>query len=166
MASRDSASLPHAAHGFDFLAGSWRIENRRLRSRLTGSSDWEEFAARGTCRPVLDGAGNVDDFVPLAGSAWSGYEGGSLRLFDSATEQWSIYWFDNVTHRLLPPVHGTFENGVGKFYGLDNHEGQPVRVRFRWSGITPTSACWEQAFSADDGETWETNWIMDFTRLE
>jgi hypothetical protein len=23
---------------------------------------------------------------------------------------------------------------------------------------------WEQAFSGDGGETWETNWIMEFTR--
>ncbi len=22
----------------------------------------------------------------------------------------------------------------------------------------------EQAFSADNGQTWETNWVMDFTR--
>jgi hypothetical protein len=25
---------------------------------------------------------------------------------------------------------------------------------------------WEQAFSADDGDTWETNWVMEFSRAE
>jgi hypothetical protein len=39
-------------------------------------------------------------------------------------------------------------------------------VRFIWSGVTTTTPRWEQAFSEDDGETWETNWIMDFTRAE
>ena len=79
-------------------------------------------------------------------------------------ERWSIYWFDNVVHRLLPPVHGTFEQGVGEFFGADEHNGQPVQVRFRWSDITADSARWEQAFSEDGGGVWETNWVMDFTR--
>jgi hypothetical protein len=44
--------------------------------------------------------------------------------------------------------------------------GQPVRVRFDWTGITATSAHFEQAFSYDDGRSWKTNWILDLTREE
>ena len=33
-----------------------------------------------------------------------------------------------------------------------------------WSDVTEQTAHWEQAFSADGGQTWETNWIMDLTR--
>ena len=61
-------------------------------------------------------------------------------------------------------MRGRFEDGVGTFYGEDVFEGRPIRVRFLWSDITPVSARWAQAFSPDGGETWETNWIMDFTR--
>lgn len=157
---------PQAAHDFDFLWGNWHVQNQRLRSRLAASNDWEEFTARGTCRPILGGSGNIDDFVPLDGNGWFGFEGGSLRLFEPATGQWSIYWFDNVVHHLLPPVRGTFEHGVGEFFGADEYNGQPVQVRFRWSAITPDSARWEQAFSDDGGSTWETNWVMDFTRVD
>ena len=156
----------NGAHGFDFLWGGWRIENKRLRSRLTGSDDWEEFVAHGTCRPILGGSGNVDDFVPADGSDWSGFEGGAIRLFDPATQQWSIYWFDNVVHRLLPPLEGRFVDGVGEFFGPDEHDGQPVQVRFRWSSDGANCARWEQAFSTDDGVTWETTWYMRFTRSE
>jgi hypothetical protein len=36
-------------------------------------------------------------------------------------------------------------------------------VRFIWTrGPTPR---WEQAFSEDGGRTWETNWVMDYTRI-
>lgn len=150
---------------FDFLWGTWQIANRRLRSRLTGSDDWQEFTARGACHPILRGSGNVDSFVPLDDSGWSGFEGGSLRLFDPATGKWSIHWFDNVVHRLLPPVHGAFLDGVGEFHGADEHDGEPVCVRFLWSEITPGSARWEQAFSVDGGQTWEINWVMNFTRV-
>ena len=50
------------------------------------------------------------------------------------------------------------------FYADDQHEGRPVRCRFIWSDISATTARWEQAFSVDGEQTWETNWIMDFTR--
>jgi hypothetical protein len=31
--------------------------------------------------------------------------------------------------------------------------------------LSDESANWEQAFSTDDGKTWETNWTMDETRI-
>jgi hypothetical protein len=39
-----------------------------------------------------------------------------------------------------------------------------VKTRIVWSRITPVSARWEQAMSPDSGQTWETNWVSDFTR--
>ncbi|MEU7843738.1 hypothetical protein AB0B39_22585 [Micromonospora sp. NPDC049114] len=63
-----------------------------------------------------------------------------------------------------PPMVGRFVDGVGRFYADDQHEGRPVRCRFIWSGITATTARWEQAFSVDGERTWETNWIMESTR--
>jgi hypothetical protein len=81
----------------------------------------------------------------------------TLRLFDLETKQWSIHWADTTRGRLDPPLYGTF-------YGDDVHAGQPVRVRFLWRDLGEGSATWEQAFSADGGATWETNWTMAFTR--
>ena len=48
--------------------------------------------------------------------------------------------------------------------GDDEDAGRPIRIRFIWSKITSSSAQWEQAFSLDGGQTWETNWIMEMTR--
>lgn len=160
--SETSDQRPTGAEGFDFLWGSWEIAHERLVSRLTGSNVWETFTATGECWPLLGGLANVD----TCRARWRGidFEGASLRTFDPATGLWSIYWVDNVGCRLLPPVSGRFVDGAGEFSGDDTHEGRPVRVRFRWSEITPDSARWEQAFSADDGRTWEVNWVMRFTR--
>jgi hypothetical protein len=147
---------------FDFLWGDWDIRNDRLESRLSGSNNWETFNARGKCWPILGGAGNVDTFsARLHGTD---FEGASLRVFNPTTELWSIYWTDNITGEVTPPVHGAFVNQVGQFFGDDEHAGKSVRVRFRWSNISTKSARWEQAFSEDGGETWEVNWIMTFTR--
>lgn len=150
-----------ALHDFDFLHGRWRVLHRRLRERLVGCDDWITLHGSAECRPVLGGLGNVDSLT------FDDFdrEGVTLRLFDLETKQWAIHWADTTRGRLDPPLYGTFENGVGTFYGDDTHAGQPVRVRFLWRDLGPAGATWEQAFSADAGVTWETNWTMQFTRV-
>ncbi|HEU4732807.1 MAG TPA: hypothetical protein VFT22_33155, partial [Kofleriaceae bacterium] len=32
-------------HDFDFIAGAWTLQNRRLKARWAGSHDWDEFPA-------------------------------------------------------------------------------------------------------------------------
>lgn len=150
-----------AMHDFDFLFGRWIVHNERLVARLVGSTDWERFTATNDCRPILGGVGNVDEFV----TAWGGgFRGATIRLFDLERAQWSIYWASNRTGLLDPPMVGRFDGGVGSFFGHDHHQGTPVRVRFVWSEITAVHALWQQAFSTDDGATWETNWRMAMTR--
>jgi hypothetical protein len=155
--------LPVGAHDFDFLHGDWHVDSRRLVSRLSGSDAWDEFEALASCWPILGGVGNVDTFRPISGS-WRGYEGSAYRLFDPATGLWSIYWADNVINRLTPPVVGRFAGGRGEFYGDDEEGDVPVRARFFWTGVDGPTPHWEQAFSIDDGATWEVNWTMAFTR--
>jgi hypothetical protein len=148
---------------FDFWMGAWKVRNRRLRERLKGSRSWEEFEATVAARPLLGGAANEDVYRTDFGG---GFTGMSFRFFDRATRQWSIYWADSRRGTLDPPVVGGFDGEVGIFEGEDSFEGRPIRVRFRWSGVTGPTPRWEQAFSADAGETWETNWVMEMRRDE
>lgn len=150
------------SHDFDFWFGRWHVANERLKERLVGSTEWERFEATQECQPILGGIGNIDDFR----TDWNdGFVGMTLRLFDLGRREWSLYWAGNRDGVLQPPVVGRFENGVGTFFGRDVHRGTPVRVRFLWSEITAQSALWQQAFSTDEGENWETNWIMRMTRI-
>jgi hypothetical protein len=152
------------ARDFDFLIGSWNVRNRRLRRRLVESEEWEEFDATVVARRLLNGLGNEDEFRTAYDG---GFVGMSFRFFDPERRRWSIYWADTRRPGVLdPPVFGGFSGDVGIFEGDDTHEGTPVRVRFTWSGVTGPTPRWEQAFSADGGSTWETNWAMDFTRAE
>jgi hypothetical protein len=151
-------------HDFDFLFGQWTIYNRRLDQRLVGSQTWLEFEATADVRPCLGGIGNVDEFraifpdgEPLIGM--------TVRIFNPADRLWRLYWADSRSATLFPPVTGSFRDGIGEFLGEDVQDGAPVSVRFRWSEITPTSARWEQAMSADGGATLEWNWVMDFVRV-
>lgn len=149
-------------HDFDFYFGHWHIRNERLKERLIDSRDWETFDAQQECRPILGGLGNLDDFKTDWGG---GFLGMTLRLFDPIARTWSIYWASNRDGVLEPPVIGAFKDGVGTFFGRDQHKGTPVLARFIWSDITPNTARWQQAFSTDEGKSWETNWIMHMTRL-
>ncbi|MFG3295813.1 hypothetical protein ACGF3G_44395 [Streptomyces sp. NPDC048179] len=147
-------------HDFDFLHGDWEVRNRRRTDFLAPDGDWTEFPAVCHCRPLFDGAANIDEIdMPALGA-----KGATLRLFDRETREWSLNWAASRSGKLFPPVVGRFEGDRGEFYGDDTHDGKDVRVRFVWSGASPTGARWEQAFSVDGGETWVTNWTMDFSR--
>jgi hypothetical protein len=158
-----SENKASGAGDFDFFVGSWRGRQRRLRKILDGCDDWEEFTSTSQCWSLFDGAGNIDEVrFPELGSA-----GVTLRLFDPAKQEWSLYWASSRNGLLtLPPTVGRFTGGTGLFYDDETFEGREIRVRYTWSGITEVTARWEQAFSTDRGQTWETNWIADFTRQE
>ncbi len=151
-------------HDFDFLAGSWRVRHRRLKERLARSTEWQEFEGTSAGQLILGGAGNLDDNVLELPSGT--YRAATVRSFDPETGQWSIWWLDGRYPRgpLDPPMVGRFEDGVGTFFAKDTFNGKPIVVRFIWSNISATTARWEQAFSTDDGATWEVNWEMDFAR--
>lgn len=53
----------------------------------------------------------------------------------------------------------------GVFHRDDELDGRAIRVRYIWSRVATEEPGWEQAFSLDEGNAWETNWIIDFTRL-
>lgn len=149
------------ANDFDFFIGDWRVTHKRLRERLTDCDAWVEFSGACTTRKILGGQGNMDDNVlHMPGGA---YRAVTMRAFDPATKTWAIWWLDaRHPHALDVPMIGKFEGGVGVFYADDQLNGRPIRVRFLW---TPSTAPrWEQAFSADGGVSWETNWTMDFNR--
>ena len=150
-------------HDFDFLFGDWKVHHRTLRA---GTTTWVEFEGTSSTRPIMGGAGNLEDNVLVRPGGT--YPAAAVRAYDSATGQWAIWWVDGrAPHGPLdPPVKGGFTNGVGSFYSDDTLNGQPIRVRYLWSHITPTSARWEQAYSKDAGKTWDTNWTMDFTRVK
>jgi hypothetical protein len=150
----------NGARDFDFFLGNWTVENRYLRERLAGSSEWDEFAATSVVRPLPGGLGNEDEFHTGYGG---GFVGMSFRFYDPAKARWAIYWADSRRPgRLDPPVYGWFAGDVGVFEGTDTHDGKPIAVRFTWSRADPRAPRWEQAFSDDGGATWETNWTMDF----
>ena len=72
--------------------------------------------------------------------------------------------------RVTPPVLGGWNGDRGEFFGDDEDNGRPVRVRFLWERLGPDTARWSQDFAliGSDGAVdgpWETNWVMEMRRL-
>ncbi|WP_338864760.1 hypothetical protein [Myxococcus stipitatus] len=151
------------ARDFDFLMGTWRVHNRRLKERLKGCTEWISFESSAEEKPLPGGLGNQETY---RSEFWPGFVGIALRVYNPATAQWSIAWVDNRSHAIDPPVVGRFSGDVGLFETNDTFEGRSIRVRFTWTRLGQDTARWEQAFSPDNGESWETNWVMDFSRLK
>jgi len=156
---------PTAPSDFDFEIGDWTVRHRRLKERLVGCDEWIEFDGESSTRKVLGGYGNVEDnrlWMPEGA-----YRAIAIRSFDAKARAWSIWWLDGrFPDRIDVPVVGRFVDGIGTFLADDVLAGRPIRIRFTWTATDLARPRWEQAFSADGGATWETNWIMDFTRRQ
>ena len=148
---------------FDWFLGTWRVEHRRLRQRFAGSNDGEEFQGTTHCQALLGGVVNLNE---SQGRRESGeFRGMGLRAYDASTDQ----WFDGSLTASDPtslgePGVGRFEGKVGTVLSEELYGGLPTRVRGRFTSLSPREATWEQAMSRDGGSTWETNWVMRYTR--
>lgn len=155
-------SATSSANDFDFLCGNWTIINRRLKERFAGSTEWIDFPAYHAMGKILLGIGNTD--IMSAKVDGKPFEGMSLRLFNPKTRLWSIYWADSNHGTLETPVVGSFDGNIGVFYARDTFRDQAILMKFNWDKSDQKHPVWSQAFSADEGQTWEWNWHMYFSR--
>jgi hypothetical protein len=149
---------------FDFWVGDWKQKNRRLATPLSGANDWYEFDSTSSTRHLWGGLANMDEFLapqtpvgPISGM--------TLRLYDPKSNQWRIYWASANSARIGAPTIGSFADGRGEFFDQEDFNGRSILVRYTWLNLSPATSRWEQAFSQDFGKTWETNWIMENTRV-
>ena len=163
-ASGDASTAPASSavaggqRDFDWEIGTWHTTVRVLAEPLSPSADeWLQFAGTSVVRPLMDRRANV---VELAVSGPGGrIDGMNLRLYEPQADRWSLTFVNIRDGLLTPAVYGGFHDGVGTFYGDDQLDGRPITVRFLIFRQGQDKARFEQAFSADDGTTWETNWI-------
>ncbi len=151
-------------HDFDWDIGTWKVHVKRLQHPLTGSTTWVDYDGGDVVRKIWDGRANLGEVE------WNGPAGHvellTLRLYDPAAHKWSINVASSAAGRLSPAAIGEFMNGRGEFFDQEPYNGKTILVRLRVSDITPSSCRFEQAFSADEGKTWEVNLIVTETRVK
>lgn len=144
-------------HDFDWELGTWDTRLARLRDPLSGTSEWVEYAGTSVVRPLLGGRSNLVE-LDVHGDA-SRIAGVSLRLYQPATGQWTLHFANLANGLMTDPMVGSFTHGQGTFYGQDTVHGRAVLVRFLMIPMGAGQWRFEQAYSPDGGQQWETNWI-------
>lgn len=157
-----SAAERDGQHDFDFHFGTWKTHISRLVHPLTGSTTWTEYDGVSVVRKVWNGRASLFE-LEVDGPAGH-IEGVGLRLYNPQSHQWNLNWTNSSSGMLDGAMIGEFKDGHGDFYATDTFNGRTILVRNGFYDIKPNSSRFEQAFSADGGKTWETNWVMTFTR--
>jgi hypothetical protein len=152
-----------AQRDFDFHIGTWRTHVRRLQRPLSDSQAWVEYQGTTLVRKVWDGRANLVELV--AEGPAGRIEVLSLRTYNPLTKQWSLNVAGSNDGVLSPPMLGGFKDGRAEFFSEESMNGRAIKVRFVVSNVTAATVRFEQAFSADGGKTWETNWIAVDTRI-
>ena len=157
-AAAPAAPARDGRHDFDFEIGAWTTDVQVLTNPLSGQpAQWVEYRGRSLVKPLMNGRANLVE-LDVAGPAGR-IEGGSLRLYNPKTGQWSLNYVSLANGLLTAPVYGGFDGaGRGTFVGQDTLDGRTILVRFVITLVSPTEARFDQAFSGDAGQTWETNW--------
>jgi hypothetical protein len=163
----DPANLPQrdGSHDFDFLIGDWKAHVRRLPDRLNNSNVWVEYDGISNHHKLLDSNANFEQFEVTSTDKKLHIKAQTLRLYNPATRQWSIYLADLDNGTLdTPPVVGGFTGKRGEFFHQETLKGRTILVRYVWLDLSPNSARMEQSYSPDGGKTWEVNWICELSR--
>ncbi len=157
-----SLSAEDRNRDFDFNIGHWDVEVKRLTKPLSGNSNWTDWNGTGEVAPVWNGRASVAEFE-LDGPTGN-LQGVGLRLYNPEAKQWTISWANSRDGAIGVPIVGEFKDGRGDFFDIEQFNGRQIFVRNDFSKITPDSCYFEQAFSGDNGRTWEPNWLMTFKR--
>ncbi len=139
-----TASATSSSNDFDFLVGKWKMHNRHLNKRLENCQKWTEFESSDENTKIL---GDTADMDTYSTTEFPGQEGKNTGVLD-------------------PPVVGSFENGVGHFFCKDAFKGKPIIMMFRWDARNKDRPVWGQAFSPDEGKTWEWNFFNVSERIK
>jgi hypothetical protein len=164
-AETQSSGTEHdGQHDFDFNIGTWTTHVSRLLQPLTGSTTWAEYEGTSVVRKVWNGRASLFE-LEVAGPGGR-IEGMGLRLYNPQSHQWNLNWASSHNGTLTQPAIGEFKNGRGEFLDHESFNDRAIFARNSFSDVTPNSSRFEQAFSSDGGKTWETNWVMTFTRAK
>jgi hypothetical protein len=162
LADTTTSPARDGTHDFDFVLGTFHTHIHRLLNPLSGSNKWVEYNGTKTDQPLLGGTGSLE---VIEADGPEHLEFMTLRLYNAVAHQWSLNFSSSDSGRMGTPSIGEFVNGVGTFLDQENYNGRTILVRQLWTPQTAGSYHFEQAFSADFGKSWATNFIADLKRI-
>ena len=151
-------------HGAVFLLG--QSDGARIDGFTITGGRHGIFAEYSTSREPLVIVNNIIEDNGVETPAYDEYGGGIHSEYPSLVIANNVIRGNRSVRGggISPPGLGSFADGRGEFLSEESFNGRPILVRFVISEVTATSCRFEQAFSDDDGASWEVNWIAVDTR--
>jgi hypothetical protein len=144
--------------------GEWDVLNR---NRSADDPRWYDTGtATSRVYPVAAGCGLVEHW---RGSAFGDFlVGFSLRAFNPQRGQWDlVLLWPNAGEPAFGEVYGGFRHNRGEFYSrVLTAAGDTTLQRFIYSDVTGNALRWQEESSTDNGRTWTSSWIMEYTRRD
>jgi len=170
--SAGANAMRDGGHDFDFVIGDWKAHLRRRIDPKTGVTAsepgqgvWVDYYGISNHKKLLDTNANFEEFDVTDSKTHLRYKGQTLRMYNPASRQWSIYGVDLDKGEIAPSaLTGSFTGKAGTFYHQEERGGRIMLVRYVWTDKGPKSAVMVQSFSPDGGKTWDANWICELSR--
>jgi hypothetical protein len=148
------------AHQFDFWIGEWDVNNRYVVQgawRDIGRAEVEVFAAAGGCAIVELWEG---------GMGAQRIQGFSARTWNPADSTWQLVlnWPQAMQQPTFATLTGRFRHGRGEFFRPPADSEPRLLTRYTFSDIASDRFRWNDDTSRDSGLTWQTRWIMEYSR--
>jgi len=171
-APESNAAAHDGAHDFDFVIGDWKAHLRRridpktgLTASEPGQGVWVDYYGISNHKKLLGTNANLEEFDVTDSKNHLHYKGQTLRMYNPASRQWSIYGVDLDKGEIAPSaLTGSFTGKDGTFYHQEERGGRIMLVRYVWTDKGPKAAVMVQSFSPDGGKTWDANWICELSR--
>ena len=158
-ASASSLNTGEGFHDFDYQFGTWNVRVSRF---LRPESRWVTYTGTHTVTPLWNGHANIG-VLEIHGSAGR-IEGLQLRLYDPATQRWSLSFASSADGELQHPSVGRFHGKNATFFDNEVIDGKPALVRTESTVTTSREYCDVSAYSLDRGKHWTTVWIANYEK--
>jgi len=124
---------------FDFWLGQWQV-----------TAPSSKQPSHNTITQINNGCGLLEEYITP-----SGYQGKSLNIFDSQTQQWHQTWIDNTGY-LLRLSGGLIEGSMVMTGETKDKDGNPVLNKITWTPKQNGDVKQHWQTSKNQGEVWQT----------
>lgn len=147
--SQQNPCADEAHHEFDFWVGTWEVSNAQ--GSVVGTNEISS---------ILGGCVLLEEW-----QSKGPYSGKSLNIYDAANDKWHQTWVDNGG--LLLELDGKLVDGNMVMKGhRPGQDGAEVLHRITWEPLEDGDVQQTWDTSADDGQTWTTQFDGRYTPKE
>jgi len=128
--------------------------------------DWEAFGVNGKKQGDSHIERLLDSCVILENwTGAGGYSGKSYNTFNSGTQKWQQYWVDNAGG-VTEYFNGHFEDNkmIMETFNVKQQDGKVKIMRMTFFNLGPDKVRQFGQSSADNGQTWTTDFDLEYRR--